>query len=406
MLEEFAMSSPATDERSEPLSTPMSAADIHANARALSGYLREKSDEIENARRLPGEVVARLREAGMFRLMMPKEWGGPEMSPAEQVEVIEELAKANASAAWCVMIGCDSGFFAGFLEDEAAREIYPRLDMATAGSATPSGRAERVAGGYRVTGKWAFGSGVTHAEVVELACTLYENGAVVTKRQGTPVTCGFLTPASNVEVVDNWHTTGMRGTGSCDYGVNDLFVPERFLCNIRPPARRAGVLWRRSTNFLPKVSGVPLGAARAAIDYAVEAIKNRVEIPSGRPLRNSGRIQNVIADAEMMLGAARCYAFHAMECEWTRLENNEAPTIRERADAWLSRVNVAQAAREIIRMLYDAMGSASIYSERSPLDRALRDAETVCQHIVMQRKTLAMAGAMLLDADTPLLPYI
>ncbi len=393
------------DQRSEPASTPMRAADILANARALSGYLREKSAEIEEARRLPGEVVARLREAGMFRLMMPREWGGPEMRPSEQVEVIEELARANASAAWCVMIGCDSGFFAGFLEDGAAREIYPRLDMATAGSATPLGRAERVAGGYRVSGRWPFGSGVTHAEVVELACTLHENGAPVTKGQGTPVTCGFLTPTSNVEVVDNWRTTGMRGTGSCDYSVKDLFVPERFLCNIRPPARRAGVLWRRSTNFLPKVSGVPLGAARAAIDYAVDAVKSRVDI-SGRPLKNSGRIQSVIADAEMKLGAARAYVFVAMEREWTRLENNERPTIRERADAWSSRVNAAQAAREIVRVLYDALGSASIYSERSPLDRALRDAETVCQHIVMQRKTLAMAGAILLEADTPVLPYI
>src|SRR5215469_2155715 len=389
------MSSAATDGRSEPVGIPMSAADILASARALSGYLREQSDAIEEARRLPAEVVTRLRETGMFRLMMPRDWGGPEMRPAEQVEVIEELAKANASAAWCVMIGCDSGFFAGFLEDNAAREIYPRLDMPTAGSATPSGRAERVAGGYRVTGEWSFGSGITHADVVELACTLYENGAPVAKGQGTPVACGFLTPASNVEVVDNWHTTGMRGTGSCDYSVKDLFVPERFLCNIRPPARRSGVLWRRSTNFLPKVAGVPLGMARAAIDYAVDAVKNRAEFPSGRPLRNSGRIQSVIADSEMMLGAARSYVFIAIEREWKRLEKNEQPAIRERADAWLSRVNVAQAAREIIRMLYDALGSASIYSERSPLDRALRDAETVCQHIVMQRKTLSMAGAML-----------
>jgi alkylation response protein AidB-like acyl-CoA dehydrogenase len=151
---------------------------------------------------------------------------------------------------------------------------------------------------------------------------------------------------------------------------------------------------------------VPLGAARAAIDYAVDEIKERVEFSSGRPFRNSGRIQSVIADAEMRLGSARAYVFLAMEREWKRLENNEQPTIRERADAWLSRVNAAQSAREIIRMLYDALGSASIYSERSPLDRALRDAETVCQHIVMQRKTLAMAGAMLLEADTPLLPYI
>jgi indole-3-acetate monooxygenase len=385
---------------------PMSVSDIYANARALAGYLREKSAEIDNARRLPSEVAARLREAGMFRLMMPMEWGGPEMSPAQQVEVIEELAKANASAAWCVMIGCDSGFFAGYLDDAAAREIYPRLDMATAGSIQPTGKAERVDGGFRVTGQWSFGSGVSHADVVGLSCMLYETGEPLMKSKGTPVTCGMLTPSSNVEVVDNWHTTGMRGTGSSDYRVKDLFVPERFLFSLRPPARRDGILWRRFTNFLPKVSGVPLGAARAAIDHVTELMENKIEMPSGRPYKNLARIQTVIADAEMMLGAARAYVFSAMEREWARLEKNEQPNVRERADAWLSRVNAAQAARDIIRMLYDAVGSAAIYSERSPLDRALRDAETFCQHIVSQRKTLEMIGAMLLNADTPVLPYV
>ena len=108
----------------------------------------------------------------------------------------------------------------------------------------------------------------------------------------------------------------------------------------------------------------------------------------------------------MTLGAARAYVFSAMEREWSRLEKNAQPNVRERADAWLSRVNAAQAARDIIRMLYDAVGSAAIYSERSPLDRALRDAETFCQHIVSQRKTLEMIGAMLLNAGTPVLPYV
>ena len=161
---------------------PMSVSDIYANARALAGYLREKSAEIDAARRLPPEVAARLRDAGMFRLMMPKEWGGPEMSPAEQVEVIEELARANASAAWCVMIGCDSGFFAGYLDDAAAREIYPRLDMATAGSIQPNGKAERVEGGFRVTGQWSFGSGVSHADVVSLAACFMKKAS----RQRSP----------------------------------------------------------------------------------------------------------------------------------------------------------------------------------------------------------------------------
>ncbi len=400
------MASAAEATTRPPAEAPMSAADIYANARALAGYLKEKSPEIDDARRLPSEVASRLREAGMFRLMMPKEWGGPELSPTQQVEVIEVLAKANASAAWCVMIGCDSGFFAGYLDDAAAREIYPRLDMSTAGSIQPTGRAERVEGGFRVTGQWSFGSGVSHADVVGLSCMLYEKGAPVMKSKGSPVTCGMLTPAANVEVIDNWHTTGMRGTGSSDYRVKDLFVPERFLFNLRPPARREGILWRRSTNFLPKVSGVPLGAARAAIDFVTEMMQTKVEMPSGRAYKNIARIQSVIADAEMMLGAARAYVFSAMEREWTRLQKNEPPNVRERADAWLSRVNAAQSARDIIRMLYDAVGSAAIYSERSPLDRALRDAETWCQHIVSQRKTLEMIGGMLLNADAPLLPYV
>jgi alkylation response protein AidB-like acyl-CoA dehydrogenase len=384
----------------------MGYADIFANARALAGYLREKSAEIDEARRLPAEVVARLREAGMFRLMMPKAWGGPELRPAEQVEIIEALAKANASAAWCVMIGCDSGFFAGYLDEAAAREIFPRLDMVTAGSVMPTGRAERVEGGYRVNGQWSFGSGVSHADVVGLSCVLFENGAPVMKSKGTPVTCGMLAPASDVEVVDNWHTTGMRGTGSCDYRAKDLFVAERFLFNLRPPARRAGTLWRRATNFLPKVSGVPLGAARAAIDHVIEMMQTKVEMPSGRPYKNAPRIQSAIADAEMKFGAARAYVFDAMEREWVRLERHEEPTVRERADAWLSRVNAAQTARDIIRMLYDATGSAAIYAERGPLDRALRDAETFCQHIVAQRKSLEMIGGMLLGADVAILPYV
>jgi indole-3-acetate monooxygenase len=384
----------------------MGVADIYANARALAGYLKEKSREIDDARRLPAEVAARLRDAGMFRLMMPKEWGGPELSPTEQVEVIEELAKANASAAWCVMIGCDSGFFAGYLDDTAGREIYPRLDMATAGSILPAGKAERVDGGFRVTGQWPFGSGVSHAEVVGLSCVLHEKGAPVMKSGGAPVTCALLAPASGIEIVDNWHTTGMRGTGSSDYRAKDLFVPERFRTDFRKPAYREGILWRRFTNFLPKVSGVPLGAARAAIDHVTEMMQHKIEMPGGRVYKNISRIQSVIADAEMILGAARSYVFSAMEREWARLEKNETPSVRERADAWLSRVNAAQAARDIIRMLYDAAGSAAIYSDRSPPDRALRDAETFCQHIVAQRKTLAMVGAMLLNADTPILPYI
>jgi indole-3-acetate monooxygenase len=381
--------------------SPMSVSDIYLNARSLGAYLKEKSAEIDESRRLPAEVVARVRGAGMFRLAMPKDWGGPELSTIEQVEVIEELSKANTSVGWCVMIGCDSGFVTGYLEDTVARKLFPHLDMATAGNFFPTGRADKIAGGYKVNGRWTFGSGITHADFAMSTCTIFENGAPVMNSAGVPASRRMIAPASAYEIIDNWYTTGMRGTGSADFRAADLFVPEEHSYSVFEPAKRDGTLWRRPTTFIPKISGVPLGTARRMIELVSETMQTKVEIPGGRPYKNLPRIQSAIADAEMMLGAARSYVFSAMEQEWKRLEHHEMPTEKERADSWLSRVNVAQAAREVIRKLYDAVGGGAIYAKQSLFDLALRDAETWCQHIAFQPRTLEWVGAMLLKSDGP-----
>jgi indole-3-acetate monooxygenase len=379
---------------------PMSVSDIYANARGLGAYLKEKSAEIDEARRLPPEVVARVRQAGMFRLAMPKDWGGPEFSTIEQVEVIEELSKANASVGWCVGIGCDSGFVTGYLDDRVARKLFPRLDMATAGNFFPTGRADRVDGGYKINGQWTFGSGITHADLAMSTCVIFEKGTPV-MNAGVPVSRRMVAPASAYEIVDNWYTTGMRGTGSNDFRATDLFIPEEHSYSVFEPAKRDGSLWRRPTTFIPKISGVPLGAARAMIDLVTETMQSKVEFPGGRSYKNLARIQSAIAEAEMILGAARSYVFFAVEREWKRLEKNEPPTEKERADAWLSRVNVAQSARNVIRMLYDTVGGSAIYSKKGLFDLALRDAETWCQHLAFQPRTLEWVGAMLLKSDGP-----
>jgi indole-3-acetate monooxygenase len=379
---------------------PMSVYDIYGNARALGDYLRGKSAEIDEARRLPPEVVARVRDAGMFRLAMPKDWGGPELSTIEQLEVIEELSKANASVGWCVGIGCDSGFVTGYLDDRVARKLFPRLDMATAGNFFPTGRADRVDGGYKVNGQWTFGSGITHADLAMSTCLIFENDAPV-MNAGVPVTRRMVAPASAYEIIDNWYNTGMRGTASVDFRAVDLFIPAEHSYSVFEPAKRDGTLWRRPTTFIPKIAGVPLGAARATIDLVTEMMQSKVEVPGGRPYKNLPRIQSAIADAEMILNSARSYVFFAVEREWRRLERNEPLTEKERADAWLSRVNVAQSAREVIRMLYDTVGGNAIYARKSPLDLALRDAETWCQHVAFQRRTLEWVGGLLLKSDGP-----
>lgn len=377
----------------------MSIADIFANARALSGYFKEKAAEVDEARRLPAEVAGRVRDAGLFRLTMPKSWGGPEFSSIEQVEIIEELSRANSAVGWCVMIGCDSGLFSGYLDDAAGRKLYPRLDMSTAGWVWPAGRAERVDGGYRVSGQWRFGSGITHADVVSAGCIVHQNGTPERDRAGIPNWRIMLAPACAYEIQDTWHTTGLRGTGSNDYRVTDLFVPEENSFSFNEPARRDGPLWRRNNAILPKGAGIPLGVARSTIDLFKELIEGKIETPSGRLYKNVSRVQSAIAEAEMLLGAARSYSFTSIERHWKRLEKNETPTMQERADIWLSNINVCQSSRQIIRMLFDTLGGSAIYSHKSALDRALRDAETWCQHIIGQRRTLEMVGAMMLTAD-------
>ena len=377
----------------------MSVSEIYANARELRGFFKEKAVEIDEARRLPAEVVARVREAGLFRLTMPKIWGGPEFSTIEQVEIIEELSRANSAVGWCVMIGCDSGIYSGFLDDEAGRRLYPRLDMSTAGWVWPAGRAERVDGGYRVSGQWMFGSGITHADVVSAGCIVYENGAPAKDASGVTEWRIMLAPAASYEIQDTWHTTGLRGTGSNDYRAADLFIPEENSFSFMKQAKREGPLWRRNNAILPKGAGVPLGVARSTIELFLEVIQGKVEVPSGRLFKNIGRIQSAIAEAEMLLGAARSYAFASIERHWKRLEKNEPPTAQERADLWLANINVCQSSRQIIRMLFDAVGGSAIYSKKSGLDRALRDAETWCQHIIGQRRTLEMVGAMILKSD-------
>ena len=234
---------------------------------------------------------------------MPKSWGGPELSTIEINEILEKVSYANASAGWCVAIGCDSGFSSAFLDDTVGRRLYKHLDTVMAGSITP-GRAERIEGGYRISGQWPFASGIKHADVVMAACLVLDQGAPLMDGTG-PRLQMMLTRAATVEVLDTWHTTGMRGTGSYDFRADNLFVPEEHSFHFGGPINREGTLYRHPLNFVQKVFGVPLGMARAMIDQVNDTIQTKVEMPSGRLYKNTARVQTAIAEAEMTLGAAR-----------------------------------------------------------------------------------------------------
>jgi alkylation response protein AidB-like acyl-CoA dehydrogenase len=234
---------------------------------------------------------------------------------------------------------------------------------------------------------------------------IFENGSPA-MNGGAPTMRLMLAPASSFEVMDTWYTTGMRGTGSYDFRAAKLFIPEDHTFSFTQPPKREGALYRDPFNFVTKAYGVLLGMARAMIDQVTEVMETKVESPSGRLYKNTSRVQTAIAEAEMILGAARAYAYSALERHWKRLESGEQATEKDRIDLALARVNAGQAARNIIRMLYDTVGSNAIYAQRGPFDRALRDIETLCQHLAVQRRVLENCGVLLLKADAPAPSYL
>ena len=390
---------------------PISGGEIWQGAKDLRAFLSSKSDEIESARRLTPEVVNAMHDKGLFRLNMPEIWGGPELSSMEQVEIIEEVSQGDASAGWCLMIGCDSGLYSGYLEDSVARELYPRLDMVQAGWVYPVGQLHEASDGYRLKkAQWAFGSGSTHADLIAAGCIVFKDGEPKLRDNGEPDTRVVIAKREQWEVLDTWYTTGLCGTGSNDYTIigDEMFVPREhtFSWNeFDTEPRREGLLWRKPDTLLRKMPGIPLGVARAAIDFSIDTLKDKVEIPSQKAYRDIPRVQSAIAEAEMRLGAARSYVFSSLEVQWQKIEQGKALSKKERVDVWASRLNAFQTARDVVRLLYDTVGGSAIYTnslqKKRPLDRALRDTQTMCQHLVGQYKTLEMSGALLLgESDT------
>jgi len=239
---------------------------------ALAPRIRAAGDEAERIRRIPPAIAEAMKEAGVFGMVLPRSWGAPELDPITQIRVIEAMAIADGSAGWCAMIGCDSGYMTAFLDEDVAHEMYPDIWVSTAATATATGQAVPVTGGYRVSGRFPFSSGCQHSEWVWVGCHVTENGAARANANGVPETRTCFLRVSDVEILDTWYTTGLRGTGSHDLAVHDRFVPAERTFSFQDPnlIKRHGPLYNFPYMFIAKGVGPALGIARHAIDVAIE----------------------------------------------------------------------------------------------------------------------------------------
>jgi alkylation response protein AidB-like acyl-CoA dehydrogenase len=382
----------------------MDGAAIRANARAIAPILREEADEGERRRRLTPRAVDALRSAGVFRMARPRAWGGPEVDAITQVEVFEILAHADGSAGWCAMIGGSGAYMTTFLDDEVGRSLYRDPDTVMAGWVVPAGKLHTTDGGYRLSGRWSFASGCTHADVMIAGAVVVADGQPVTGPDGHPKTRIAMLPADRCEVIDTWHTTGLAASGSHDYTITDVFVPreQTFWWD---EGGRDGPLYAWPGLFTVSHLGVPLGIARAALETAEELVAEKVVVPEMRPARNEPRVRAGIARAEAVVGSARSYAYDVAGDFWDTLVAGDQPSHRQRAALAGAYVHTVRTCRDAVELLADVLGTASVFRS-CPIERHRRDLATIAQHITAQPRFLEMIGGLWIegaDIDYPLL---
>jgi len=380
---------------------------LHA-AIGLAERIRAAGDEIERSRRLPPAIAAAMKEAGVFGMTMPRVWGGPELDPLTQFRVIEALAMADGSAGWCAMIGCDGGYVTAFLDQDVARAMYPDILVATGAAATTTGKAVRVPGGYRVSGRFPFASGCQHCEWLWAGCTVIENGIPRVDGTGVPETRQCLVRLSQCEILDTWHTTGLRGTGSNDVVLHDVFVEQEHSFSFQDPelVKRSEPLYAFPFLFIAKGSAPALGIARHAIDAVIESaagkrarrytVGERIEAP--KMLRDDVYLQEVVGRAETLLAAARAYFFDVMGDLWATLTDGRQPSERQLALFTSAFTHIVGVCVEVVQLVYKAAGGEAVY-QKGPLDRCLRDVLTMNQHVIGTLRTYEMAGRLLLGFE-------
>ena len=378
-----------------------------ARVREIAPSLAAASAEIDAERRLPESIIDALTERGLLSMLLPESLGGAELLPAQYVPVIEELARTDASAAWCVNQNSGCSMTAVHLKPEIAREIFGGKRGILAWGPGP-GEARIAPGGYRVTATWAFTSGAQLASW--LGCHVPVIGADGSPRHypdGSPVVRTMLFPKSATEFTDMWHTIGLRGTASNQYAVRDLFVPEDYSVDAQArraaPAGQSGVLYRFSNLqlYASGFAGVALGIGRATLEHFIELARDKIPRGAQKTMRNNNVTQSEVARAEARLSSARDWLLHSLEEITEAVRARGHITLDERMRIRLASTFAIHTSLEVVDMLYQAAGATAIFNE-NPFERRFRDLHSVAQQLQGRQQHFETVGQYMmgLEADT------
>lgn len=375
--------------------TPNRVADYLAAIERLAPVIAKHRASFDQERRLPDVVFTALADAGLFRLWLPAALGGPELSPVEFMTVVEAASAIDGSVGWLVGNGGGMSRIGGYVPEAVARDWFadPRTFVVSATGAV--GAAEKSEGGYRITGRWPFGSGAHHGtHFMALASLKGPEG-----RDEAPLCC--YVDRRDVVIHDTWKVSGLRATGSCDFELRDIFVPEKHThVFIGHTPTQAGAVYRLPalSVFAWTVAVVPLGIARGAMDGFAGLASRKTRMGTNAPLRDREAVQSTVGRMEVLHRAARAFLTQAMT-ELMAATTEEGPRlVQARAMFRAACTHAAESAVRIVDTLAAEAGAASIF-ETSPLERAVRDVHASVKHIAMSPNNYIVAGRLALGLD-------
>jgi alkylation response protein AidB-like acyl-CoA dehydrogenase len=362
----------------------------------IAALARELAEETDRLRRLPDPLLERLRSSGLMNAGAPLEAGGLELPPGELLRHAAEIAAGDASAGWCVSIAATSSLLAGYLEPAGLEELFGDPRGIAAGIFAPRGTARAVDGGFKVSGRWAYCSGINHAGVLFAGCLpAGQPGSEGSQEPALPMVVGL--PCAELEVLDTWHTLGLRGTGSHDAVANELFVPDRRAFSLFDGPRVDRPLYRFPVfgYFAASVAAAALGNARGTLADFAELAKVKVGQGSARTLAERSTTHAAVADAEASVAAAEALFHGSIDAAWQAAQRESPVAVEVRNGVRLASTHAARTAASVVSSLFALAGGPAVY-DGSPLQRRFRDAHTATAHFQVGSLSREIQGRILL----------
>lgn len=375
-------------------------------AEELALAVAPRVDEIERNRFLPQDIADHAARLGLHRMFIPAAYGGLEANPMVLVDAVERIAQVDGSTAWCVFIGATSGMTAAFVAPEEARAAFGEPMSIAAGVFAPRGQARHAVeggvAGYRVSGRWQWGSGSRNARtIMGGALIMGEDGKPEMAPEGVPQNRMMIFPASDVTLHDTWNVSGLCGTGSTDFEVKDVFVPAS-----RAPSLISDKPLNRPLYCFPTfgllgigIAAVALGLARGSIEAIVELAGGKTPQGSTKPLAARAKAQIDVSEAEALTRSARAYLVETIEAAWAAASRDGAISVDHRRDLRLATTHAVRAATRAVDLMYTLGGGTSVY-KTSPLQRHFRDVHVATQHMMVSEATYELTGRLFLGVPT------